>query len=170
MKLETTRLIIRNFVVDDLTDLHEILGDAEVMKYCEPPYNLKQTEHFLNTFCIARRGALAAVQKNSKKVIGSILFNKIADQEYEMGWFFNRKIWGNGYAFEACKAVVDYAIGACKAKRIFSETIDPVKSVGLMKKLGMKLEGAEEIQTSLIDSGRAMLYTYALHPINCQLT
>ena len=161
--LETTRLIIRNFVPKDAADLHEILGDARTMQYCEPPYDFAKTEQFLQNFCVERGGGLAAAEKSSGKVIGYILFKEISPGEYELGWFFNRKIWGRGYAYEACCAVIDYAFRVRKADKIIAETIDTVKSLGLMKRLGMRLEATQEIQTEMTASGRAVLHTCVLY-------
>lgn len=45
--------------------MQEILGDAETMKTCEPPYDLAKTEGFMRSFCMERRGAVAAVHKAS---------------------------------------------------------------------------------------------------------
>ena len=68
--LETPHLTIRSFVPEDANDLYEILGDAETMEYSEPPYDLDKTERFLDSFCISRGGAVAAVHKECGKVIG----------------------------------------------------------------------------------------------------
>ncbi len=156
-QLETRRLTIRDFTPEDVCDLHEILGDAETMKYCEPAYDFDKTKDFLETFCIGRRGAVAAVEKQSRKLIGYILFIELEPGVYEIGWFFNRSYWGQGYAFEACKAVMDYAFRELDARKVFAETVDPVKSVGLMKKLGMK---AVELQN---DAGNGTpLYVYGI--------
>ncbi len=43
MHIVTERLLIRDFCASDAEDLHEILGDAETMKYCEPAYTFEQT-------------------------------------------------------------------------------------------------------------------------------
>ena len=59
MHLETNRLVIRDFYPGDTEALHRILGDAETMKYLEPPYSFDKTEAFLHSFCIARNGAFA---------------------------------------------------------------------------------------------------------------
>ncbi len=141
--IKTPRLLIRDFGPEDARDLHEILGDAETMKYCEPAYDFGKTKDFLETFCIRRRGAVAAVEKQSRKLIGYILFSELELGVYELGWFFNRSYWGQGYAFEACKAVMDYAFRELDAQKVFAETIDAVKSVGLMKRLGMTLESIQ---------------------------
>lgn len=81
--------MIRNFIPEDATDLHEIFSDAETMEYSEPPYDWEKTKQFLASFCISRGRAVAAVHKGSGKVIGYILFGEIQPGEYELGWFFN---------------------------------------------------------------------------------
>lgn len=147
MYLETERMLIREFIPNDLDDLYEILGDDETMEQCEPAYSREKTQGFLEDFCIKKQGALAAVQKEDAKVIGYILFKMLEEDVYEIGWFFNRKYWGQGYAFEACSKVIDYAFGEKKVHKIMAETSDGIKSVSLMQKLGMVSEGIQRSHT-----------------------
>ena len=107
MNIETPRMIIRDFTPEDAADLHEIFGDDETMENCEPAYDFEKTKEFLFSFCIGRKGAVAAVHKESNKLIGYILFNEFDEGVYEMGWIYNRSFWRQGYAYESCKAVVD---------------------------------------------------------------
>lgn len=162
MYIETPRMIIRGFIPEDAADLHEILGDAEVMENCEPAYSFEKTQSFLSSFCIARKGAVAAVHRENGKVIGYILFNKLDDGVCEMGWFFNRSFWRQGYAFESCRAVSNYAFRERKVHKIFAETIDTVKSARLAEKLGMRLEGIQRSQTKDNRGRWADLYIYGL--------
>ena len=164
MHIETQRTLIRDYTIDDVKDLHDIFGNAEVMKNCEPAYDREKTSHFLSEFCIGKRGALAAVHKDSGKMIGYILFNSnMYDKSvYEIGWIFNKDFWRQGYAYESCKAVIDYAFNELDAHKIFAESIDSVKSVGLMKKLGMQLEGIQRSQTKDNDGNWADIYFYGL--------
>lgn len=162
MYIETRRMIIRDFTPEDAADLYEILGDDETMENCEPAYSFEKTEKFLASFCIARKGAVAAAEKERGKLMGYILFHEQDDGEYEMGWFFNRDFWRQGYAWESCKAVIDHAFGALNARKIFAETIDNVKSVGLMKKLGMQLECIQKNQAKDLRGNWADLYFYGL--------
>jgi len=162
MYIETPRMIVRDFILEDAADLQEILGDDETMKYCEPAYNFEKTEKFLTSFCIGRKGAVAAVHKESGKLIGYILFNEVDKGVYELGWIFNRSFWLQGYAYESCKAVINYAFRELNAQKIFAETIDAVKSVGLMKKLGMQLESIQKQYTKDTHDNWADLYLYGL--------
>ena len=162
MYIETERLLIRDFTQSDAADLHEILGDDETMEHCEPSYDFEKTKEFLTSFCIGRKGSGAAVHKESGKMMGYILFKRQDEGVYEMGWIYNRQFWRQGYAYESCKAVIDYAFGELKAHKIFAEAIDSVKSVGLLQKLGMQLEGVQRSQTKDLHGNWADLYFYGL--------
>ena len=162
MNIETGRIIIRDFTMNDIHDMQDILGDAEAMKNCEPAYTIEQTADFVQKFCIEKRGAVAAIHKDTGKVIGYILFNEFDESVYEMGWFFNRAFWRQGFAYESCKAVIDNAFDTMNAHKVFAETIDGMKSVNLMKKLGMKLEGVQRSQTKDNFGNWADVYFYGL--------
>lgn len=160
--METARMRIRDFSPEDAAALQEILGDGEVMKYCEPAYDLAKTRNFLQSFCIGQRGAVAAVHKESGRLIGYILCREGEEGVYEMGWFFHREFWGQGYVFEACRAVMDYAFREWNAHKVFAETIDAAKSLGLMKKLGMRPEGIQRKQVRDCDGNWADLHLYGV--------
>lgn len=162
MYIETQRLFIRDYTMNDVKDLYDILGDTEVMKNCEPVYSLEKTSDFLSEFCIGKRGAIAAVSKDSNKMIGYILFNAFKKDVYEIGWFFNKNFWRQGFAYESCKAVIDYAFNELNVRKIFAESIDSVKSIGLMKKLGMRLEEVQRNYTKDNDGNWTDLYYYSL--------
>ena len=162
MRIETPRIVIRDFTSEDAADLHDIFGDDETMENCEPAYDFEKTKEFLTSFCIGQNGAVAAIHKESGKMMGYILFNEFDDGVYEMGWIYNRSYWRQGYAYESCKAVIDYAFTELKAHKIFAEAIDAVKSVSLMRKLGMQLEGIQRSQTKDNDGSWADLYFYGM--------
>ena len=105
---------------------------------------------------------MAVVCKETNKEIGYILFKEAQEGVYEMGWFFNRNTWGRGYALESCKAVIAYAFETLNAHKIFAETIDGVKSVGLMEKLGMQPEGVQRSHTRDLQGNWTDLYLYGL--------
>lgn len=162
MLIETERMIVRDFNADDVNDLHEILGDEETMRNCEPAYNFEKTQKFLEEFCITKKGAVAAVLKESKKMIGYILFKPWEESVYEIGWFFNKKYWHQGYAYEACSELIEYGFCELAIRKVVAETIDSQKSVNLMEKLGMKREGVQRSQTKDNFGNWADLYLYGI--------
>ena len=169
MLLETKHMIIRDFSTEDVCDLFDILGDEETMKNCEPAYDLKKTEQFLREFCINKSGAVAAVHKETQKMIGYILFHETAEKVYEIGWIFNKNYWRKGYAYESCYEVMRYALSELRAYRIFAEAIDKIKSKGLMEKLGMTLEEIQKKQTKDNLGNWADLYIYGIARNNWQI-
>lgn len=62
----------------------------------------------------------------------------------------------------AKQAVIDYAFGKLNAHRVFAETIDAVKSVRLMEKLGMRFEGILKSHTADSLGQYADRYLYGL--------
>lgn len=162
MYLQTERLIVRSFTPEDAAGLHAILGDEETMRNCEPAYDFEKTKKFLTEFCIGRNGAVAATGKENGTLLGYILFHAFEEGVYEMGWIFNRRFWRQGYAYEACRAVLDHAFSTLDAHKVFAEAIDGEKSVGLMKKLGMQLEGIQRSQTKDNGGNWADLYFYGI--------
>ena len=162
MRIETERMLVREFQPDDVNDLHEILGDAETMENCEPAYDLEKTQTFLEEFCIAKKGAVAAVLKDSKKVIGYILFKPWEESVYEIGWIFNKKYWRQGYAYEACSALLAHGFRDMQIHKVVAEAIDRQKSLRLMEKLGMKREGVQRSQTRDNFGNWADLYLYGM--------
>lgn len=57
---------------------------------------------------------------------------------------------------------MEYAFGTLRAHKVMAEAIDGVKSVGLMKKLGMRQEGLQRQQTLDLDGNWADLSLYGM--------
>ena len=162
MYLKTERLIIRDFLPDDISDLQEIFGDPETMQFCEAPYDLARTTSFLQEFCIRRRGAVGVALRNSGKLIGYILLHSLEADVYEIGWWINRQFWRHGYAYEACCAVINHTFLQLHAHKIFAETVDNIGSTALMKKLGMQQEGIQRLQTRDLKGKWCDLHLYGI--------
>jgi len=164
MNIETPRLMIRAFLPADAAALHEIFGDAEAMEYCEPPYSMEQTEEFLNDFCIERSGGLAVTLRDGGRLIGYLLFNETEDGVYELGFFFNRAFWRQGFAYEASRAVLNYAFDGLHAHKVFAETCDAQRAAPLLDKLGMRLEGVQRSHTTDNHGNWLDMFLYGMLP------
>lgn len=164
MLLRTQRLIIRNYREGDLEDFHEIVSSPAVMLHCEPVYDRETSARTLRHF-IDNSIAFAVVEAQSDKLIGHALFKQMPGEEqgiYEIGWIYNERYWGRGYAYEASKALIEYGFGELGVHKFVAETTDPIKSVALMKKLGMKEEGVLREQTRNNSGGWVDIYWYGL--------
>ena len=88
MRIETDRLLIRNFTMADVPQLQRILADPEVMRYLEPPYTPEQTRAFVRDAGLCEPPRVYAVcRKDTGRLIGHVIFhpyNRYGD--YEIGW------------------------------------------------------------------------------------
>lgn len=164
MRLETSRLLIRNFVLEDFPSLWKILGDPVVMAHMAS-YTEEEAYAFLRAFCIERTppGAYAAVLREEGTLIGYLLCNQTDGPGiYELGWIFNRAFWRRGYAHEAVSALIDYLFRVQNAHKVVAETEDTERSLPFMEKLGLQREGVFRRHSLGRDGQWRDLYWYGL--------
>lgn len=143
--LETDRLIIRNFHIDDWKDLHEYLSNETVVKY--EPYDVFGEEackqEAINRSQNNAYWAVCLKEKN--KLIGNLYFQQQEPKEFmtwEVGYVFNPEFYGKGYATEACKRILKFGFEQVSAHRIIG-MCDPENSASwrLLERLSMRREG-----------------------------
>lgn len=138
--IETKRLLLRRFKEEDLHDLYEYLSDPEVVKY-EPYKAMTEDEVRENLqWRISTDEMIAVVEKSTQKLIGNIYFGNRDFESKEIGYVFNKKFWGKGYAKEAARAIICNAFDN-GVHRIFAEC-DPnnMSSWKLLEALGFVRE------------------------------
>lgn len=140
-RIETERLILRNFEERDLNDLFEYLSDEQVLVF--EPYKsltLAETEAELEQR-IHNNEMIAVELKSEKKVIGNVYFGSRDFCAKEIGFVFNRKYWRKGFAGEACRIVINNAFKN-GTHRIYAEC-DPKNEASnrLLTSLGFIREG-----------------------------
>ena len=138
--VETERLILRKFKKEDAQDLFEYLSDKEVVKY-EPykPLTFDETKENLE-WRISTNEMIAVELKSIHKMIGNVYLGKRDFEALEIGYVFNRNYWGQGYAKESCKALIQQAFSN-GVHRIYAEC-DPnnINSYKLLEALEFKRE------------------------------
>ena len=138
--IETNRLILRRYRPEDLPDLYKYLSDEEVVKY-DPyrPMNMAEVEDELRNR-ITNPEMIAVELKATNTLIGNLYLGKREFDSLELGYVFNRRYWGHGYARESCEAVIRKAF-AEGTHRIYAEC-DPENpnSWGLLERLGFSKE------------------------------
>ncbi|MGE0082604.1 MAG: GNAT family N-acetyltransferase [Thiohalomonadaceae bacterium] len=104
--LETPRMVMRPWSLDDVPALAEILGDPEVMKHSvRGIYDEAATRKFMQ-WCLAcyesrRVGPLALVEKATAAFIGfcGVGSERVGDaEEMNLGYRLVRRYWGRGLA------------------------------------------------------------------------
>ena len=115
MKIETKRLILREYTLADFEGLKAIICDAETMKFYPYPYNdngvQKWLEWCINSYAENGFGLWAIELKETGEFIGDCgisLQNIDGEILPEIGYHINKNYWRNGYAKEAAYAVRDW--------------------------------------------------------------
>lgn len=138
----TDRLIIRNFEQNDWQDLYEYLSDEEVVKF--EPYDV-YSETQAKEEAIRRsndKSFYAVCLKENQKLIGNLYLGKGEFDTWELGYVFNRKYQGQGYAIEGSKALLDQAFINLGARRIIAMCSPKNEhSWKLLERLHMRREG-----------------------------
>ena len=110
-ELETDRLILRMFRLDDWKEIHEYYGDAECATFTSGKA-LNENESWQKMAALSGHwqlrnyGSYALEEKALKKVIGLAGLDYPSDwPEPEIQWGLAKKFWGKGYASEAVRAI-----------------------------------------------------------------
>ena len=140
-ELVTERLLIRNFRETDSEDLYEYLSDEEVVEF-EPYKVFNKIEAYNEAKRRSEDENFLAVSLKSGKLIGNLYFAKGDFETWEVGYVFNKNYWGNGYATESLKALINYAFEELEVRRIIA-MCDPKNpnSWHLLERVGMRREG-----------------------------
>jgi RimJ/RimL family protein N-acetyltransferase len=86
---------------------------------------------------------MAVILKGTNKMIGDINFSNDDEEDtYEIGYDFNEKYTKQGYATEACIAMMNYIFNELNGRRVFAQCNDDnINSIKLLERLGMRREG-----------------------------
>src|ERR1041385_2301105 len=113
-RLETERLIMREWRDSDLDAFAGFYGDAEVMRYLSgQPMTRGDAWRSMATaaghWVLRGYGLWVVERKSDAAVIGRVgLINPEGWPGLEVGWTLGRPYWGNGYATEAASAAMRY--------------------------------------------------------------
>ena len=125
--LETTRLMLREFVDDDVDALAAILSDPETMRFYPAPLDRGGVADWIQRNRRRYRtdgfGIWAMILKSSNELIGDcgLIRQLVEDRdEIEIGYHVRRNLWGNGFATEAAQACRDYGFRQLPVKRLIS--------------------------------------------------
>lgn len=143
--LESSRLILRPFSIEDVDDVLLYTSDDIVTKYLTwPSYKDKsEAEEVVKKFYIDKIGVFAIELKSENKCIGCIdLRLCIEHNKASIGYVLNRKYWNNNYMSEALSLILDLSFSKLELNRI--EATHYVGNEGsgrVMQKCGMEYEG-----------------------------
>jgi RimJ/RimL family protein N-acetyltransferase len=144
MRIETNRLLLRNYKMKDLKDYIHLMSQEKVIN--RAGFRFKNNEELLKDLKYECENELkfAIVSKETEKVIGEVGLVGISRQDREMfgvkpgelvrevQFCLSEEYWGKGYMSEAVMAIVkmafeeldlDTILGACFSKNVASKKV-----------------------------------------------
>jgi RimJ/RimL family protein N-acetyltransferase len=149
-KIETPRLLLREWRPEDLEPFTRLNADDRVRKFIRRDRKLTaeeskaMVESYAASFQECGFGMWALELKSGSAFIGSAGLSVPAFQAHftpciDIGWRLAYEYWGNGYATEAAKAVIDHAFRRLGIDEIVSFTVPKNhRSRAVMERIGMK--------------------------------
>lgn len=148
--LETERMVLRQFTVDDLDLLVALDSEPGVKRYIDndAPVDRDELAETLDWWLgyedrAPGYGFLATIEAATGDFLGwfHLRPEEHADPlEPELGYRLHRAAWGRGFATEGSLALLDRGFGALGARRITASTMAVnVGSRRVMEKVGMRL-------------------------------
>lgn len=158
IRLETDRLYLREFTLNDAEILHEMHQDPAINKYIGDPipwHSVEQANYILANVLLPQYenniGRWACHLKENDEFIGWCGLKKV-DDEIDLGYRFIQKYWGNWYATESAKAVLEYGVKLKLPNIIGRADVENIASVKVLEKIGLTflekyVEEGEENET-----------------------
>lgn len=141
-RLETERLILRHFQLEDAQAVYEILGDKEVNRFL-PMFPLESVEeakayiqtHYLDRYAKGDVYHYAICMKQDEKPIGYIHVSN--EESHDLGYGLKKEFWHQGIVSEAGKLLLDSLKDADIPFITATHDVENPNSGMVMKKLGM---------------------------------
>jgi [ribosomal protein S5]-alanine N-acetyltransferase len=125
--LQTQRLSLREFDLEDVDALAAILSDPETMRYYPMPFDRAAVVDWIlrnrTRYANDGFGLWAMILNTTGDLIGDCgLVRQTVDglDEIEIGYHVRRDLWGQGYASEAAQTCRDYGFANLKVDRLIS--------------------------------------------------
>jgi RimJ/RimL family protein N-acetyltransferase len=169
--IETERLLIRPFKMEDIEPSYTMNLDAEVSKYTgdggvvsKKEIERRIVENVFGDYEKYGFGRLAVELKGENKFIGFTGLKYLEDlDEVDLGYRFMKEYWGKGIATESGKACVNLGFNKLGLKKMIAMVLpENTGSIHVLEKLNFKYE--KEI---LEDNQLAKLYSLIKSNSSC---
>lgn len=166
-ELETERLILRKFTVQDTEALFSLYSDEEVNTYLPwfPLRSLEEArtlyeEKYAKIYRLPRGYQYAVCLKENGIPIGYVHVSM--DSSHDLGYGLCREFWHRGMISEACRAVVGQVKRDGLPYITATHDVNNPRSGGVMRRLGMNYQYSYEEQWQPKD----ILVTFRMYQLN----
>ncbi|WP_165932910.1 GNAT family N-acetyltransferase [Rhizobium sp. BK251] len=140
--LETARLHLRGLLPTDTSFINELIGHEEVRRFLGGPVPAIRRDAVVSSYFMVdeREMIWLAETKDFDQPLGLLFIsNHREGEDLELSYQFHPDSWGLGYAIEATKRVLEYALNDMRLERLIAETQSAnIASCRLLERLGMK--------------------------------
>ena len=173
MFARTDRLLLRPGWAEDAPALARAIADEQIVRNLATapwPYALKDAEAFLASprdpvmpsFLITER------TNGAPRIVGACGLGRRPSGAVEMGYWIARPYWGNGFATEASRALIDITRTLKLPRLEASHFIDNPASGRVLEKLGFVPTGLSASRYSCARGSEAVSKLYRLRLIERQ--
>lgn len=137
--LETERLLLRNYKEEDFSDIMEYFSNEEVSRYEDfYPMSENQVKKIIAEWKNMDNRFVAEL-KECHKVVGSVGYWIDEDGHHCIDYDFNPEFGGNGYATEACEALLHYLFHTKEISEVYGDCdVRNEASWKLLERLGFE--------------------------------
>jgi len=148
--ITTKRLILRPFKIEDAQRISELCNNYNIFKSTLTlpyPYPIESALAWIPTheenFASDKSYEFAITDRETSELYGAIgLGNNQKHKNGEIAYWIGEEYWGNGYATEAVKGIIDFAFNEKGYHRVWGRFFTTNPSSGrVMEKVGMVKEG-----------------------------
>jgi len=149
MILETERLIIKKMTLDDAPFLLKLLNEPSWIQFIgdRNVNTIKDAENYIQEKMIVNYkkfgfGFYIIITKENKECVGTTgLIDREGMEYIEVGYALLQKFEGKGFAYEATKAILNYASEKLNISPIVAITdLENTKSIRLLNRLGLHFD------------------------------
>ena len=148
--IDASRVYLRPLQVADVDALYDIFSDERSMRFWSSPA-MTAPKQATDLFVQIKEGFRTRTlfqwgieRKEDRRIIGTTTLFHLdkSNARAEIGYYLGSAYWGQGYMQEALTALLNYAFGEMKLRRIEAD-VDPrnVASLKAIERLGFKQEG-----------------------------
>ena len=161
--LETDRCVVREMEEEDLDALYQIYEPESVSRYMENLYEDREKErqyirdYKKYVYAFYEYGMWIIEEKTTGEIIGRAGIDP-KDEENELGYVIGVPWQNQGYAYEVCGAILEYAEKELGLSEIISRVQPDNKiSIRLLHKLGFQKERTATDEKDGMDTYRIIL-------------
>jgi RimJ/RimL family protein N-acetyltransferase len=164
--LKTDRLLLRRWQKHDLLPFAKINTDPGVMEFYPSCLSIEESQQFIDRaeekFERDGFGFWAIEGKATNEFMGFVGLNiPNFDAAFmpcvEIGWRLGKKYWGNGYATEGARVVLNYAFNQAGLKEVLAWTNHGNKrSRKVMERIGMRHAPNDDFDHPSLPEGHSL--------------